>query len=74
MVSKVDGAPDYLDAAPVSDGVAVRMSENVALVLTQLVGELIRFLETGELELREPRNGSLGFTPDPLLRNMFPPA
>lgn len=65
---------DYFDAVLASDGVAVRMSDNVAAILTHLVAQLIRFLETGELTpenrgpLRRPR------TPDKVLRHMFPDA
>lgn len=65
---------DYFDAVLVGDGIAVRMSDNVAFILTQLVGQLIRFLETGELE-QQPR-GPLrrGPSPDKMLRRMFPDA
>jgi hypothetical protein len=63
---------DYFDAVLVGDGIAVRMSDNVAVILTQLVGQLIRFLETGELE--QQRRGPLrrGPSPDKMLRRMFP--
>lgn len=65
---------DYFDAVPVADGVAVRMSDNAARVLTQLAVQLIRFLETGEVD--QPRRGLLRrpLTPDSLLRRMFPDA
>jgi hypothetical protein len=65
---------DYFDAVLVSDGIAVRMSDNVAVVLSRLVGQLICFLETGELG--QKRRGVLrGKTsPDKIFRRMFPDA
>jgi hypothetical protein len=41
---------DYFDAVPVSDGVAVRMSDNVAEILTDLLHRLLRLLEEGQVE------------------------
>ncbi|HEX6359198.1 DUF2017 family protein [Actinophytocola sp.] len=65
---------DYFDAVLASDGIAVRMSDNVAHVLTQLVARLIRFLETGEVH--EERRGPLrrARSADKVLRHMFPEA
>lgn len=65
---------DYFDAVLASDGIAVRMSDNVAFILTHLVAQLIRFLETGELERQ--RRGPFRRTPSPdkVLRDMFPDA
>jgi hypothetical protein len=74
MAKQAKGTPDYFDAAPVSDGIAVRMSPNVSLILSQLVGELIRFLDNDELELRNRGTDRWAFTPAVLLRNMFPDA
>jgi hypothetical protein len=51
---------DYFDAVLASDGIAVRMSDNVALILAQLVGRLVQTLESGE--------------PVKALRRMFPDA
>jgi hypothetical protein len=63
---------DYFDAVLASDGIAVRMSDNVALVLAGLVARLVRFLEDGQLESR----GGLrrGASPAKMLRRMFPDA
>jgi hypothetical protein len=61
---------DYFDAVLVADGVAVRMSDNVAVILTQLAGRLIRFLETGEVE----QQGRRALTPNKMLRRLFPDA
>jgi hypothetical protein len=63
---------DYFDAVLASDGIAVRMSDNVAVILTHLVAQLIRFLETGELE--QQRRGPLRRSPSPdkVVRHMFP--
>ncbi|HYQ68584.1 DUF2017 family protein [Actinophytocola sp.] len=61
---------DYFDAVLVADGIAVRMSDNVALILTQLAGRLVRFLETGEVEWQ----GRRATAPDKMLRRLFPDA
>lgn len=64
---------DYFDAILASDGIAVRMSDNVAHILTRLVAQLIRFLETGELEQQQGlfRRGP---TPHKVFTRMFPDA
>jgi hypothetical protein len=63
---------DYFDAVPVSDGIAIRMSDNVAAILAQLVDRLIRFLENGELDsLPGLRRGP---SSDKVLQRMFPNA
>lgn len=63
---------DYFDAVPVSDGVAVRMSDNVAEVLTDLLHQLLRLLDDDLVE----RRGRFrrGPTPESMLRDMFPDA
>jgi uncharacterized protein DUF2017 len=61
---------DYFDAVLVADGLLVRMSDNVALILTQLAGRLVRFLETGEVE----RQGRRAPAPNKVLRRLFPDA
>jgi hypothetical protein len=65
---------DYFDAVLASDGIAIRMSDNVALILAHLTDQLIRFLETGELE--QQRRGPLrrGLSPNKVLHRMFPNA
>ena len=65
---------DYFDAVPVADGVAVRMSDNVALILTQLTDRLIRFLENGEVGQRSRGPFRRALTPDMMLCRMFPDA
>lgn len=47
-----DVSEDYFQAVPVPDGIALSMSANVAVVLADQAGRLIRFLETGETERR----------------------
>ena len=74
MGEQVDGAADYFDATSVSDGISVRMSPNVALILSQLVGELIRFLDNDELEPQNRGTDRWAFAPAVLLRHMFPDA
>ena len=58
---------DYFDAVPVADGVAIRMSVNVAEIFTDLLHELLRFLEDGQGARR-------GRSWDKVLRDMFPDA
>jgi hypothetical protein len=65
---------DYFDAVLASDGIAVRMSDNVAHILTQLVVQLIRFLETGELEQQRQGIFRRGPTPTKVFNRMFPNA
>lgn len=47
-----DVSEDYFRAVLVPDGIALSMSANVAAVLANQAGKLIRFLETGEIERR----------------------
>lgn len=65
---------DYFDAVLASDGVAVRMSDNVAHILAQLVAQLIRFLETGELEQQRQGLFRKGPSPSKVFTRMFPDA
>ncbi|MGH3863714.1 DUF2017 family protein [Actinokineospora sp.] len=65
---------DFFDAAAVGDGVAVRMSANVAETLTHLAGELIRFLETGEVEPAKTGVFRRTVTAADVRRRMFPDA
>jgi hypothetical protein len=74
MGKQADGALDYFDAAPVGNGIAVRMSRNVSLILSQLVDELIRFLENDELELQNRGTDRWAFASAVLLRHLFPDA
>lgn len=69
-----DVSEDFFDATAVGDGVAVRMSANVAETLAHLIGELIRFLETGDFEPH--RSGMLRrtVTAAAVRRRMFPDA
>lgn len=63
---------DYFDAVAVSDGTAVRMSDNVAEILTELMHGLIRLLEDDRVE----RGGWFrrGRSAEAVLRDMFPDA
>lgn len=65
---------DYFDAVLASDGIAVRMSDNVARILTHLVAQLIRFLETGELEQQREGLFRRGPTQAKVFNRMFPNA
>lgn len=67
-----DVSDDYFDAAPVADGVAVRMSDNVAATLAHRVGQLARFLETGEADLPPGGLFRRRTTADDIVRRMFP--
>jgi hypothetical protein len=63
---------DYFDAVPASDGVAVRMSDNVAEVLADLLHRLLRLLEDGQAEPRGRFRRSR--SAEAVLCDMFPDA
>lgn len=63
---------DYFDAVAVADGIAVRMSENVAAVCAAMLDQLVRLLDDDQVE---PRGGlRRGRSPKAVLRAMFPDA
>lgn len=67
---------DYFEAAPVDDGIAVRMSDNLAGVLTEMTHLLLRVFE-GDLAPNGRLGGSRfrrGRSPEAVLRDMFPDA
>ncbi len=72
MTDQYGVTDDYFDAVAVSDGVAVRMSDNVAEVLTEMMHSLLRLLEDGVVA----RGGRFrrGRSPEAVLRDMFPDA
>ncbi|MFI7673610.1 DUF2017 family protein [Actinophytocola sp. NPDC049390] len=66
------GITDDFDAVAVSDGIAVRMTDNVAETLTEMMRQLLRLLEDDRVE---PRGRfRRGRSPEAVLRDMFPDA
>lgn len=67
-MSVQDGVTDdYFDAVVVADGVAIRMSDNVAAIFANLMDQLLRLLEDGVApHRRRPA--------EKVLKDMFPDA
>jgi len=61
---------DYFDAVMVSDGVAVRMSDNVAAILATMTYRLLQLLEGGVVE--DGGRFRRGRAAEAILRDMFP--
>lgn len=67
---------DYFEAEPVSDGIAVRMSDNLAEILTEMTHLLLRLFEGGLASDGRFGGGRFrrGRSAEAVLRDMFPDA